>query len=124
MLEFLAKILGCLSAFNDKSNNLILPLILIFRVSYLRKYTMMFFLCLFIYCVYIHFVSVLFTFFVAVVVVSSFSCCFIIVAVVVKVNVCIGNSLEIYEISLILIFLREFVLQSTAHLCLLCYSLL
>ena len=84
----------------------------------------MFFLCLFIYCVYIHFVSVLFAFFVAVGVVSSFSCCFIIVAVVVKVNVCIGNSLEIYEISLILIFLREFVLQSTAHLCLLCYSLL
>ena len=85
---------------------------------------MMFFLCLFIYCVYIHFVSVLFAFFVAVGVVSSLSCCFIIVAVVVKVNVCIGNSLEIYEISLILIFLREFVLQSTAHLCLLCYSLL
>ena len=46
---------------SDRSNSLILRLMLVFRVSYLKKYTIMFFFLLFS-CVNIHSVSVLFPF--------------------------------------------------------------
>ena len=70
---------------SDRSNSLILRLILVFRVSYLKKYTIMFFSLLFS-CVNIHSVSVLFPFSLLLLGFFgffSFACLILIVAVVV-----------------------------------------